>query len=104
MAKWTSSNFRFRLGGPAMVGILSVAVACIAATSASAQPTHKYLYSFPVSLPGVNGQVTGVDPEGNVYVYTRQDDDAGQIRRYDGETGVPIPFEGLDSYVLDGEG
>ena len=81
--------------------LLALSVLIVGTGSASANVTHKYLYSFPVTEESF--RVSGVDGDGNVYLYDQTGGD-NSISRYNPVTEKHVPFPALESNVIDGSG
>ena len=78
------------------MAIAALAVALYAAQPASAETTHRFIKE--VELPVTSFQLLGVDPQGNLIVWTDR-----EVRKYS-PNGEPVNFSGLGTNVLDGAG
>jgi hypothetical protein len=74
-------------------------IAGLATGSASADSTHKFLYTFNTA-PGSEPQAEAVDDAGNLYVYN---DGPNTVSKYD-SAGNPVEFSALQSNTIDGKG
>ncbi len=84
--------------GLSILALCIILCACFS-SGASAQTTHKYIETWS-GTPGATVEVQGVDPQGNVYVFNR-DDNTVEKFNYQGE---PVNFSALGTNRIDGEG